>query len=45
MQPHFLRTAGFSVNNNWNLRVELAKKFDAILYVDLTTPTHPLPRF
>lgn len=43
MQQHFLRTAGFSVNNNWDFRVDLRKKVDALLYVDLTTPTHPLP--
>jgi erythromycin esterase len=43
MQPHFLRTAGFSAQNNFNYRVDLPKKFDAIVYVELTTPTHPLP--
>ncbi|HEY8131521.1 MAG TPA: erythromycin esterase family protein [Thermoanaerobaculia bacterium] len=43
-QPHFLRTAGFSVNNNWNFRIEVRKKYDAIVYVELTSPTHPLPQ-
>ncbi len=43
MQPHYLRTAGFSVRNNWNFRVDLRKKFEAIVYVELTSPTHPLP--
>ena len=40
--PHFLRTAGFSAGNNWDFRVDLRKKFDALLYVEFTTPTHPV---
>ena len=41
--PRPLRDAGFSVNNNWDFRVDLTKRFDALVYVELTTPTHPLP--
>ena len=43
-QPHYLRTAGFSVNNNWNFRIDVRKKYDGIVYVELTSPTHPLPQ-
>ena len=42
-QPHHLRDAGFSVSNNWDFMTDLRKRFDAVVYVDLTTPTHPLP--
>lgn len=37
-----LRTAGFSNMNNWDYPVNLAEKFDAIVYVAITSPTHPL---
>jgi len=43
-EPHYLRTAGFSVNNNWNFRIDVRKKYDAIVYVELTSPTRPLQR-
>jgi erythromycin esterase-like protein len=42
-QTRPLRTAGFSNQNNWDYPVDLAKKFDAMLYVRTTSPTHPLP--
>ena len=41
--PRPLRDAGFSVHNNWDFRIDLTKRFDAMVYVELTTPTHPLP--
>ncbi len=43
MQAHHLRTAGFSVDNNWDLLVDIRKKFDAIVYVEFTPPPQPLP--
>ncbi|HUJ13355.1 MAG TPA: erythromycin esterase family protein [Thermoanaerobaculia bacterium] len=43
MRTRPLRTAGFSVDNNWDYPIDLEKKFDALVYVALTTPTHPLP--
>jgi erythromycin esterase len=39
---HHLRTAGFSNTNNWDYVVDLAAKFDALLWVEQTTPTHPI---
>lgn len=39
--PHPFRTAGFSPPT-FDYVVDLSKKFDAILYVDQTTPTTPL---